>query len=130
MSQELRVYYFGPDADGGHKFLKPGFIQLTTEERNAIPVSLNEVEGGFCSERTPRGYDGYANMRRRGGWTILSFWDSSYNQIPGTCSTFMLEGGYCFGEVVAISQRLFPEVWNRLTFDLIFDGWRELKSPR
>jgi hypothetical protein len=105
-------------------------VPLTKAEIADIPVSHVEIDGGFCRERDPRKNEGRANMRRRGGWTIMSFWDRSVDVDLNASSNFILEGGYCFGEVVAITKRLFPEVWDRMDFELEFDGWRELKGPK
>lgn len=63
-------------------------------------------------------------------WSAFSFWDRTVDKRPGSNSIFYVPGHTVSQEdMVAVTRRLFPEVWARLPELTLLDGFDDY-TPR
>lgn len=62
---------------------------------------------------------GKALVHHRDGWTALAFWDRTGDSRGNSCSVFVLEGDLDFDQALAAAGKLFPEVFERIDFEVV-----------
>jgi hypothetical protein len=145
---EPEVFYFGDarleDGPGaGHHLWSPcaGHVAWAPAEvRRKLPWTLAELDGKLAGDpalkdpREPSWWaskdqpEGIVRVHRRGGWTAISFWDRSGDGRHGSSSTFIAAGEHTAREMVALFERSFPAIWERITrrFQLVLP----VEAPR
>lgn len=132
-----RSYYFGCyGRQMGHMTWLPrmrGVGYNATED--VIPWKVGELDGKLCPPTDEHagkraGYgraekylearqpQGRALLHHRDGWTALAFWDRSCDSRGNSNSAFILEGEHDFDAALARARTLFPEIFERITFDV------------
>jgi len=93
---------------GGFKVRAVGAHDRWLRNRDGmLPPSGVDEEQGACSLSHPYGV-----------FTVLSFWDRSVDRRAGSHSDFALPGLLGFESAVAMAREYFPEVFERLGFEL------------
>ncbi|WP_437309959.1 hypothetical protein [Sorangium sp. So ce388] len=145
---ENEVYYFGDgrlrDGPGaGHHIWAPSNGHVAWAHAAALrklPWSLAELDGSLAGDpaladrHDPRHWatenqpEGLVRLHHRGGWTAISFWDRSGDSRYGSSSTLVASGTHTAREMVALLQRAFPAIWERITrrFELVLP----VEAPR
>ena len=110
------MYYFGAWGSPGHSlFDKTG--ASAWQEKSKFPVSLyRKLDGGYAPADTDK--EGIANLTFVGGYTILAFWDRSFDKRGGSNSAFLQEGMHTFDEMVTQAKKDFSVVWARFPFQV------------
>jgi hypothetical protein len=125
------AYYFGCWRVPGHHFHEatPSGVPIATstypEGWSAAKLDAGphtpprrEIRRGVFVEET----EGVAAVYHAPGggrqWTILAFWDRTFDHRPGSHSTYLVEGTLSFEEAAAAAREAFPEVWARYAFDV------------
>lgn len=140
MNCEREVYYFGCWGRPGHYLWTPTGRRAANDE--CTPWRLSELDGelagdtvaednrrarlerqpiGWCrSEDQPEGVVRHHQRGHwirhdwRGHWTAISFWDRSCDSRPGSNSAFIARGDMTGAEMLALFERSFPAVWERI----------------
>jgi hypothetical protein len=121
----MRMYYFGCHREPGHYFFAPGMVK-DHEAGGPMPFSTQEgepiVPWGYHIDQAlcPFGpqTEGLAKLNYKDGWTALAFWDRSVDSRPGSNSVFVLEGTHDFPTMLSHARDRFPEVIERLPFEV------------
>lgn len=122
-------YYFGCQGEPGHYFwTSDGTRQYSRAEQIVGPNIYPRIDGGFCPNasedrmkpwrRTGPEVEGEAALHFVDGWTIISFWDRSVDKRGACNSNFIVRGVHSFKEVLRIARENFPQVLDRLKFEI------------
>lgn len=123
------MYYFGPLKQSGHYLFHEDGEQVSLHEMSLEPPHpWHEREDGALQpgrvfwrgrwvQRGPM-VEGEALIHHFGGWTALSFWDSTIDTRPGSSSTYIAEGTFTFEQMVEMARMRFAERWNRMKFEV------------
>lgn len=116
----MQIFYFGSGlGELGHYLWEPGMGYAVSLHRPGltIPWRVQELDCGLC----PRGpqVQGQALVHYSAGWSAMAFWDRSEDDRENSCSVFILEGTHSFPEIVRQAQEHFPEVWDRMKFEVV-----------
>lgn len=63
--------------------------------------------------------EGHAKLSHVELYTVLGFWDRSVDKRHASHSTFVLPGLLSFSEAIAAARAAFPEVFARISFELV-----------
>ena len=79
------------------------------------------VKPGVRRDEEPQGR---ARITLVGGWTVLAFWDRTGPDKRGAInSTFVIEGTHSPHEALALATEYFPQVFERLHFEVSLEGF-------
>lgn len=104
--------YFGCWGGAGHYVWTP---QRSNDDRNHEWLRLLDGKLPPAGEQL----EGLAKLYHFNGVTLLAFWDRSGDSRLGSNSVFALPGKLSFDQIVLQSRCLFPDVWQRFTFDVV-----------
>lgn len=124
MVSDFRILYFGCVGESGHYLWSPGRaaddppMKRAWHEIHRLPWGQH-VDTGLCPTDTRK--EGIALHHVAFDvndlpWTAVSFWDSTVDKRPGSCSVFIVEGAHTAEQVIALSREAFPTIWARFTF--------------
>ncbi len=123
----MECYYFGCQKYAGHYWWTPSGKQYDVRELVGPNIDPR-IDGGFCPntsedrtkpwQRTGPEVEGEAKLHQVDGWTILSFWDRSVDTRSACNSNFVVRGEHTFEEVLEAARRDFPQVLERLKFEI------------
>lgn len=122
-------YYFGCQGDAGHYWWDAEGPRMSRKAEARVGEKIaSKIDGGFCpgvSDNPNRPYartrpevEGEAALHYLDGWTVLAFWDRSVDKRGGCNSNFVVRGHATFDEVLALAKEQYPQVMNRLTFQI------------
>lgn len=119
----MNVLYFGCWQETGHYPWLPGMIRGWEAQEQlpwkwldgTLPPVLTRSRSGVVQE-VPQGH---AALHWKAGWTALAFWDRSVDKRGGSNSVFCIRGTHSFGDAVRIARDAFPQVWERLPFEVV-----------
>lgn len=117
------TYYFGcwsPSELGHHLYREDGrpvYAATTGRRVLDIPIDVRALDG--CLLQGIPDVPGSAALWHGRGWTILSFWDRSGDDRPGSNSSFLLPGRLAFTEAVQAAKESFPQRWELIKTDPI-----------
>lgn len=114
------MIYYGCGTDAGHYVWRPGMQRVReaapTPFDMHIPGAAQKLDGGYTP---PMGYvEGAARLTHALGWTVLSYWDNTVDNRPGSHSTFAVEGTHGFDAMLAAAREHFPTVFARQKFEV------------
>lgn len=106
--------YVGCWCRAGHYAFLPGMSKVPGKDERWLAQRLDsrrwQAKGALQGE---------AKVTHLEGWTILSFPDYSVDVRPGSHSTFALRGSADFEAALKLARVLFPQVFERFTFDVV-----------
>lgn len=121
--ETVEAYYYGCWQETGHYWHCGTKKGRSVAQR--IGIDVYKVDTGFCPGAIPGSQsfsrskvEGEAALHHINEWTILSFWDNSIDDRPGSHSTFIVFGTYDYTIMCTIAERQFPSVWKRFKFSL------------
>lgn len=119
------VLYFGAWSSDqvGHYLYQPGGDRSSRTERY-LPFRATILDAGLL----PQSGEATEGLFRRNvinGWTVLSFWDRSADNRPGSNSSFLIEGDVSAADGLDAARKAFPECFARFEFDL-----RQATNPK
>lgn len=141
-----RAYYFGcaGGMSTGHCWWLPGDaprpltrseIEMHTGRPLGCPWGAGEVDANLApgadvaarsthrfEQMEQRQVEGPCMLYRKGGWTLIAWWDRSGDKRGNSNSAFAMEGEHDFPEMVAGLHWKFPWVSSRLRFELTLAG--------
>ncbi len=120
-AKAAEVYYHGVGTDGdlGHYLFKAGMRHIGSVYLPAgFPCQLDVLDGGLMPHAAPK-IEGEASLWWVAGWTILAFWDRSGGPRPSSNSAFVIRGDLGLGGAIEAAREAFPEVWDRMAFDVV-----------
>lgn len=107
-------YYFGTWRNAGHYTWREGMEK--TRYGSDEPMPWKRVDG----QLTPKGdREGECLIHYLDGWTAIAFVNRTDDSRPGSNSAFFFDQRLSFAEAVAEARKRFPEVMDRLAFDLV-----------
>lgn len=114
------MYYFGKWASGhGHILYHGNGRQVYHNEMpKDFPVREHILDGGLLPPELPQ-VEGRASLTHVNGWTILSFWDRSGDKRGNSCSNFLMRGTHYFKIALLMAREGCPDLWSRITFDIV-----------
>ncbi len=129
--KDPEMYYFGCWNSVGH-YLRD---DLGNDKHHAIklPWLGEEIDNGLCpGTRDVMGdipnrdqHEGHARLtyaiKDEVEWTALAFWDRSVDRRCNSNSVFIACGHYPFEEMIALSKKRFPKIWERFKFDVVLE---------
>lgn len=113
----IKCFYFGVQREMGH-YLYVGtrmFNQRLVPDD--FPVNPYVLDGRLLPPQLER-IEGRAELIHFRDWTILTFWDSSFDTRPGSSSAFIISGHLDFTEAVKVAKEQYPQVWSRFKFEV------------
>lgn len=125
MSPEPRVFYFGCQLG-----IQVGHYLFSSEETKYPPYTKIEgfpwedwslLDSYLCPNSTREGTAKFLQIK---GWTILSVWDSSGDERPGSNSNFIVERIVDLETLSKLSKERFPTFWSRM-----MNKYKELSFP-
>jgi hypothetical protein len=125
------IYFgcLGKRSGAGHALYRPG-LGSSSRETNRLMEKLGiypKCDGGFCpgmegldAARTSRvkQVEGHAKLTFLNEYTILAFWDRTGDGRGNSNSAFIEGGENTFDEMVAKAKEVFPQIWERFTFEV------------
>lgn len=106
-------YYFGCWRRPGHFLYRPD--GLTT----SWPGLRNqELDCILCPQDKAQPEGSAALSVRPGEFTVLSFWDRTGDSRMNSNSNFVMSGEHDFDSAVQTAREAFPEVWERICFEV------------
>jgi hypothetical protein len=117
------VYYFGAWGMAGHYLWTPDGRNAWDAERS---IPWENIDGPLAGDpalathdrpyhwSTDRQPEGLARLHHLDGWTALAFWDRSCDTRFGSNSVLFARGEHTAAEMVALFERHFPRVWQRI----------------
>jgi hypothetical protein len=98
-----------------------GRLRYTTEEYEFTEKNPwgYKIDSGLCLKTVGYEIEGIASIHQKDGWTALSFWDRSIDDRHKSNSNFLAEGTFNFEEMLAISKKHFPEIFERFKFEVV-----------
>lgn len=119
-----RVYYFGRWDQPGHGFHHPGG-RSAFEAWDVVPwgtsidARLIPKEKRYSLDVNVQQPEGVAHLLHLRGWTALAWWDRSADSRGNSSSVFVFEDVLDYDTAMARARRLFPEVFARITYDVV-----------
>lgn len=113
----MEHYYFGIQGEVGHYLYKGRQHFNERYLPDDFPVSVAALDGRLLPPKLPQ-KQGRAELIHIGGWTILTFWDRSFDTRYGSSSTFVMEGTFDFDEAAGLAREQYPSIWNRFEFEV------------
>lgn len=120
MVYDPACFYFGCwGKEAGHYLWTPRGNRTHDQLLPAdFPVAHHSLDGSLLPPRQPEA-EGRATHVHVNGWTIISFWDRSGDSRGKSNSAFIARGLLTFEEIVGISRQMFPQIWQRFTFQVV-----------
>lgn len=117
-----QYYYYGCDnLNTGHYLFDTAMNSISWRIAEKIIPWGNKIDGGLCVKSGE--IQGKALLHYKDGWTCLSFWDRSIDKRYGSNSNFITDRTIStFVEMVDLMKAMFPKIWKRYTFDVVFSG--------
>lgn len=119
-----RAFYFGCWGDqAGHHYREPGG-RMSAQAWDVVPFGTT-VDGWLPRSKrygVPLDMEqpqGVVHRMVRNGWTAIGWWDRSVDSRGNSHSTFVFEGVLTTDDALARARDLFPEVFDRLTYDVV-----------
>lgn len=113
----IQCFYFGVQGEVGH-YLYAGSRRF--HERHLpddFPVAPYVLDGRLLPPMLPK-TEGRAELIHLRDWTILTFWDSSFDKRSGASSTFIIRGVVDFETAVSTAKEHYPQIWSRFKFEV------------
>lgn len=88
------------------------------DERVFLPFKWTRLDGTFLPPKY-RWKEGHAALTHIKGISVLSFADNTIDSRPASHSTFAIQGIFDFTEAVEIARAAFPNIWERMAFEVI-----------
>lgn len=114
----MDCFYFGVQGEIGH------YLYVGTRRFNErylpddFPVAPYVLDGRLLPPMLPK-VEGRAELICLKQWTILTFWDSSFDKRSGSSSTFLIRGVVDFDTAVSVAKGQYPKIWARFKFEVI-----------
>lgn len=124
------IYYFGCIKESGHYLWTRRGNRLYEHDpdlKDHFPLQIHILDGGLIPPATWIHPQGHAFLAHINGWTVISFNDSSVDKRGGSCSAFVIQGIRTFENALAVSKRVYPEIFARFTFEVRLAPTAELK---
>lgn len=121
----MRVFYFGCYNSIGHKFYSAGGLPMSEKDWEDMPWKYSSIDGTYAPAERPRKHvvipepDGVCKLYHHRGWTMVAFWDKSFDSRTGSNSVFIVEGEYKFSSAISRAKSVFPEIFRRFNFELV-----------
>jgi len=114
----MEIFYFGKryKHSGHHLYSSRGMV-YDRDLPNDFPCPPYALDGGFLPPKRPQ-REGRAHLVHFTGWTVLAFWDRSGDSRRNSGSSFIVRGHHGFNEVITKTKKAFPEIWERIDFDI------------
>ncbi len=114
----MKCFYFGvsPGPNFGH-YLHP-VSGSRSEAEKSLPFKVHVLDSALLPPNLPQ-REGVVYRSYINGYTILSFWDRSGDSRPGSNSSFIIEGIIGAVEGLDVARNRFPDVFNRIKFELV-----------
>lgn len=108
-----QVYYFGCIGQKGHFLWENEHSRIPIFQCDKIPFISREfyrtLDGKYCPEFASR----KKKLSHSGPWLIISWWDNSVDNRPGSHSTFIGMDFKDFEEMLYAAKEKFPQVFAR-----------------
>jgi hypothetical protein len=119
----MQAFYFGCWQREGHSFFAPGMRAVAGPvspwgfgvDQGILHAAHFRAQG---ARRDDEQREGVAVVAHQDAWTALSFWDRSVDTRKGSHSTFVFDGLLSGEGALAAARVLFPEVFERFTFEV------------
>lgn len=108
------MIYFGCMGDVGHHYHRPNGRIMSYSEG---PFGT-KIDGLFAPLTGGKQVQGVAQLVYENGWTVLAFWDRSFDIRPDSNSAFLAKGEHTFEQMVKMAKKEFPTVWKRFKFEV------------
>lgn len=115
---EINCFYFGVQREMGH-YLYSGLRHFNERHLpDDFPCVPYVLDGRLLPPMLPK-TEGRAELIHFKDWTILTFWDSSFDTRPGSNSAFIIRGVVDFDKAVEVAKEHYPQVWARFRFEVV-----------
>lgn len=117
MNEETVCFYFGVQGEMGH------YLYLGRRRFNErylpddFPVSPHVLDGRLLPPMLPQ-TEGRAELIHTRDWTILTFWDCSFDTRRNSNSAFIIRGRLDFDTAVQVAKEHYPQIWSRFNFEV------------
>lgn len=118
----MRVFYFGAlGNNSGHGCLESTLGGARNANYYDVVKTLGngayvQLDGGLAPQLAPwRHRQGAAALSRRGGFTVLAWWDMTVDGRPASNSAIIAEGEHGFADMLQLLVDHFPAVMARQT---------------
>lgn len=114
------AFYYGCWNEVGHFLFKPDGDSI--REFNPcfpkdFPVKPGLLDGAFLGCQWGPQFE--AVLSHVGNWTIISFWDNTVDDRPGSNSNFIFRGKLSFEEAIKMAKEVFPTIFARFPKEII-----------
>lgn len=113
--------YFGCVGQVGHYLYMPGdrgpVQPHGMESRRLAWASI--CDGGLMDANREEQVEGAATWSHVKGYSIVSFWDRSVDSRFASSSSFLVYGVVSFDQVLDISRKMFPTIFERFKFEIV-----------
>lgn len=126
MTDQPKMFYFGPWERAGHFLCREGGYHVSRDERGTFPWCEYSGERGIDCQLQPGCYkdrdgrwrhgaevQGQALLHHKDGWTALCFWDRTVDTRGACNSNYFAEGIFTFEEMVSMAKERFAERWRK-----------------
>jgi hypothetical protein len=107
------IYFFGCWDRPGHYLWKPDGSRPRYEEKET-PFGYT-LDGGLLQNQKYWQNKLSVVHTIADGWTVISWWDNSVDERPGSNANFVAKGEYSRLEMVEFARLYFPELMHRFT---------------
>jgi hypothetical protein len=133
----VRTFYYGCWQRAGHYLWHRAndgtpmkMYDQGASDRRLLGITRNSLGGptqgeipwGYCLDggilKGTSGKQGEAIVDHRDGWTALSFWDSSVDSRPGSCSTFVFDERLEPADALRLARELWTPIFDRFGFEV------------
>ncbi len=112
------AYYFGCWKNPGHYVFEPKMRQAPWQIFHENPWAT-AIDGALLQRAKIADVQGHAVFDQKDGWGIVSFWDNSVDSRGHSNSSFLIEGGESFEDVLTKAREIFPEIFQRIKFTIM-----------
>jgi hypothetical protein len=118
------VWFFGCYESGHFLYRRGGQLGASIEMElpEGCPWSIDDFDAGMLTGWDPYAkrseVQGKAALGHLHGWAYLSFWDRSGDKRGNSNSGFLVNAELTFDDIVVLSKKAFPEIWDRFDFEV------------
>lgn len=110
-------FYYGVQREMGH-YLYAGNRRFNERYLpDDFPVQPYILDGRILPPMLPQ-EEGRAELIHTRDWTLLSFWDRSFDHRHNSSSTFVIRGALTFEKAIEVAREAYPQVWSRFNFEV------------
>lgn len=119
---EIYCHGVGITGEGGHYLFNQKMWSISPYSSKSLPedfpCGVAHLDGCFLPPKGPQ-VEGVSSLWHVNDWAVLAFWDRSGDERGNSNSAFVIRGQMVgFVQACRIAREAFPEIWERMAFEV------------